>query len=350
MKDRYAVEGRLGGTGAGTVFKATDRLQRDEAQRVVAIKVVQHGGDNRSERLSNLRREYYRTLSLCHESIVKVHELDQADGAAFFTMEFIDGKPLSQLIKLWSPRHIPRPDAWRIIARLSAALAHVHSHSFVHGDLNPHNVMVTQTGELRILDFGASRPIGGRRSRIEVSEGGAASPLPAYSCWEVLDGRPADPRDDIYSLGCIAYELLAGVHPFQRRPARRSRDRRPRIDSPPGLTRRQWQTLRAALSAKAETRPLSAAEWFAELKAGQASTRLLLSGPSMSVAHLHQKKPLPSWIVVPVIGVLVTLSVLSSIHDRLPTYAAIIPGEPSAVTPAPASTAEPQPADAAQAP
>ena len=286
LKDRYLIESRLGGNRA--VFKATDRFQRDETKRRVAIKIVQQSGTSRPERLSSLHREFHLTQSLCHDSIIKVHELDEAGDIAFFTMEFVQGRLLSEVIKLYAPRHIPRPDAWRILRDLSAGLAHAHSRNAVHGDLSPQNVLVTRAGSVRILGFGASRPCN-------------------------------DPREDIYSLACLAYELLTGTHPFKRGQADGTRTRRPPVERPPGLSRRQWQTLRMGLSPDRERRPVSASEWFASLEADQASARSLLAGCNMMVGHLSEnKKPLPSWIVVPIICILVTLSILSSIHGRPP--------------------------------
>lgn len=327
LKNRFVLESRLGGGEGGTVFKATDRFQRDAASRCVAIKVVQEQGSSRPERLSNLRREFHRTQSLCHESIVKAYELDQADNIAFFTMEFIEGRPLSHLIKLYSPRHIPRPDAWHIIEGLSAGLAHVHSRRLVHGGLTPQNIMVTRTGQVRMLDFRVSRACGGRRSRIEASEAGDAARLgPGYSCREVLDGEPADPRDDIYSLACVAYELLTGSHPFLRRHQDGARHFRLALERPPGLTLRQWRTLRMGLARDRNERPMSTSEWFAGLDPSRVPARGLSSRPRVTVEHTPENKGLPLAVVVPLVSLLVMVSVLSSIRSRAPDTNAHVGG------------------------
>jgi eukaryotic-like serine/threonine-protein kinase len=315
LKDRYVIESRLG----GAVFKATDRFQRDAAKRCVAIKVVQESGGGGPGRLWRLRRGFHRAQSLCHDTIVKVHELDQIGDMTFLTMEFVEGRLLSEVIKVYAPRHMPLPDAWRIIKSLSAGLEYLHSHSVVHGDLNPQNVMLSRAGDVRMLDFGASRTCEGCRSRMDVSDdGGAAKSAPAYSGWEVLDGRPADPRDDIYSLACITYELLTGSHPFRRRQADRARDRRPPLERPLGLSRRQWLTLRAGLSWDRDCRPPSAGEWIAGLQPAPAPRNRLAAGPVLMVGHTREHKSLPRWIVVPIIGLFVAVSILSSIHERPP--------------------------------
>src|ERR1700722_2571819 len=315
LKDRYLIESRLG----EAVFKATDRFQRDAAKRCIAIKVVQETGAGGSRRSWRLRRGFHRAQSLCHETIVKVYELDQIGNVTFLTMEFVEGRLLSEVIKLYAPRHMPLPDAWRIIKSLSAGLEYLHSRSVVHGDLNPENVMLSRAGDIRMLDFGASRTCEGCRSRMDASQGGgAAKCAPAYSGWEVLDGRPADPRDDVYSLSCMAYELLTGAHPFRRRQADRARDRRPPLERPLGLNRRQWLTLRAGLSWDRDCRPPSAGEWFAGLEPAAAPTNRVGTGPLLIVGHTREHRPLSRWIVVPLIGLFVAVSILSSIHDRPP--------------------------------
>jgi serine/threonine protein kinase len=311
LKNRYVLESRLGAGVLGAVFKATDRLRRGQANAHVAIKILHDDASRRPEMLWNLRREFHRAQSLCHENIIKVYELDQSEGAAHYTMEFIEGRLLCNVIKLWTPRHVPRPDAWAIIGGLSAGLTHAHSRNVVHGSLKTRNIMILRGGGVRILDYGISS-IAGDQSAVE-------SPLrdigeDAYASCEVLDGQPADPRADLYTLACISYELLAGTHPFQRQRADRARDLGRKPARLPGLTRPQWRALARGLSWDREDRSLSIDEWFNQLNTMPAQAGGLLPGSLTVVRSRAENKAVAPWIGAFIVGVLAVFSILSSLH------------------------------------
>jgi serine/threonine protein kinase len=264
LRNRYVLESRLGSGGMGTVFKALDRFRCDlpPANRHVAIKFLHEKTDGRPKNPSDLRREFYCAQALSHPNIVKVYELDRDDGIEFFTMEFIEGKLLSEVIEAANPQSLPRSRAWEIISEIAAGVAHAHAHAHnvIHADLKPQNIMITSAGQVRILDFGAS-------SR------NSSAVTPAYASCELLDGQPADARDDLFALACVAYELLAGEHPFQRRQSTEARHiglvaRRPR-----GLTRRQWRTLALGLAWRREDRSISVRDWIARLHPGMAAAQ-----------------------------------------------------------------------------
>jgi serine/threonine protein kinase len=230
---------------AGTVFKAMDlyRSNHPEDNRHIAIKLQREPHettDKRAEISSKLRREFLCALTLSHRSTVKVYEWDRDNDIAFFTMEFLKGETLSSAFERLPAISIPRASAWAIIREVGEVLAHAHSRNIVHGDLKPRNIIITHSGELRILGFGASQ---------------------------------ADPRDDLYALSCISYELLSGRHLFQRRTSTEAQDLRSMARRPSGLTRRQWQTLAMGLSGSREDRSISIREWIARLIPGQASER-----------------------------------------------------------------------------
>jgi serine/threonine protein kinase len=274
LRNRYILEERLGGGGMGTVFKALDRYRCDlpEGNRRVAIKFLNKkiaGAQN----LSDLRREFFCAQALSHPNIVKVFELDLDGDAAFFTMELLEGELLSDLIERRSPATISRAFAWTMIQEVGAALAHAHSRNVAHGDLKPQNIMITKSGEVRLLDFGASSALPRQLSGADATHGISTTTLtPAYACCELLEGQHPDPRDDLYALACLSYELLSGKHPFERRRSLEARDRSMLARRPPGLTLRQWETLRKGLAWSRQDRSITVRDWIAGVAAPSHST------------------------------------------------------------------------------
>ena len=237
LRGRYVLQEHLGAGGKGSVFKALDRFRATlpDAQQYVALKVL-NAGDCSEQTLANLRREFHCGQALSHPNIVNVYELDCDGDVVFFTMELLDGEPLSAVIERFSPKVMRKAQAWQLIQQLGAGLAHAHERGVVHGDLKPRNIFITREGELRILDFGAAHGFKPSKSRSEHADHVPTSGTPAYASCEQLEGRRADPRDDFYALACICYELLAGTHPFGSRPATLARDYRVSLVRPQGLT------------------------------------------------------------------------------------------------------------------
>jgi serine/threonine protein kinase len=271
LRNRYVLEGLLGRGGIGTVFKAIDRYRCDlpEDNRHVAIKFLYDETRDRGKILSNLRREFYCAQALSHPNIVKVYELDRDDGFEFFTMELLEGEPLSSALERSRPFALSGSYAWEIIREIGDGLAHAHARNVVHGDLKPQNIMITNSGELRIIDFGAARGPASERSNADDAR--TITLTPAYACCELWEGQQADPRDDLYALACVAYELLAGEHPFQGLRSTEARSLGLTLRRPPGLTRRQWETLATGLSWCREGRSISVHDWVAKLHPGRAA-------------------------------------------------------------------------------
>jgi serine/threonine protein kinase len=272
IRNRYVLEERLGIGSKGTVFKALDRHRSDlpEEDRYVAIKVLHPNADNRGDLLADFRREFYCAQTLSHESIVNVYEMDRDEDVDFFTMELLEGELLSSLMARLHPAPMSRPQAWAIIRDIGSALAHAHSRNVVHADLKPHNILITHSGEVRILDF---NDCVGRYTEDVHRKPALSSVTPSYACCELLAGRAPDPRDDVYALACLSYELLAGTHPFQRRPATEARDLGIVPKRPPGLTRQQWQTLAMGLSWHRAGRSISVRAWLNKMHTERAAAR-----------------------------------------------------------------------------
>ena len=349
LRNRYVLETRLGSGGMGTVFKAVDRYRCDlpQASRIVAIKFL-HEAAGHPEIVSKLRREFYCAQALSHPNIVKVYELDRDGDVEFFTMEFLDGDLLSSVVEKLQPMPLSRPRAWAIIQEVAAGLAHAHSRNVVHGDLKPQNIMITNSGETRILDFGASSA--------EIAQKSTASAMtPAYASCELLEGQRADPRDDLYALACLSYELLAGRHPFQRRRSTAARDLKLIAQRPRGLTRTQWRILKLGLAWRREDRSMAVEDWIAALRPA-ATARLLrpqsVIGIALAVviaaaamAVLYHRQPLEHKTLDGA-----TLSPTAADGPTSPDSAALDSSAPTALAPPGSATGAASPTVASTAP
>ena len=310
LRDRYVLESGLGSGGMGTVYKAGDRFRCDlpESERHVAIKILHENLHSRPEVLTNLRREFYCAQTLSHKNIVRVYELDRDGDVAFFTMELLEGRTLRAMMQQFHPLPVKRQYAWPIIQDIGAGLAHAHARKVIHGDLKPQNILITNSGEVRILDFGTSCMRARQRASLERPIKTDSTALtPAYASCELLDGQPADPRDDLYAFACLSYELLAGEHPFQNKRSNEARDLGVTPRRPPGLTNRQWRALSMALSWERKDRSISVREWITELNARSPRLGPLVRNHDLSAERLPRGKISAPRRTIPLLGVLLIL-------------------------------------------
>jgi len=216
LSDRYAVERELGRGGMATVYLARD-LRHD---RNVAVKVLEpfvaHAGAER------FAREIQIAARLTHPHVLGMYDSGEADDRLYYVMPYVDGETLRA--RLTRDGALPIPDAVRLLRELADALAYAHGHSVVHRDLKPENVLLSG-GHAVVADFGIAKAIaaateGDRRHSQTLTGTGVALGTPAYMAPEqaVGDGT-MNHRVDLYALGVIAYEMLAGGHPFAGRTA-----------------------------------------------------------------------------------------------------------------------------------
>jgi len=282
LRERYVIQERLATGGKGTVYKALDRYRSllPDSPQYVALKVLHSDSDSSEQTIKALGRELHCGQALSHRNIVNVFELDRDGEVVFFTMELLDGEPLSSVIERMRPTRMQPSQAWQIIRQLGAGLQHAHERGVVHGDLKPRNVLVTREGELRILDFSAAQRIDRLQGNPAPPDLGPVSGTPAYASCEQLEGRAPDPRDDLYALACISYELLTGAHPFAHRPATLARNFGVTATRPAGLSHRQWRTLQTGLAWHRAGRSMSVHAWIQRLTHDVAE--------DLSIAPLHE--------------------------------------------------------------
>lgn len=271
VKGRFILEEVLGVGGMGVVFRARD-LRKEEAQDRtphIAIKVLGRDFKQHPDSLKALQREAKKAQTLAHPNIVSVYDFDRDGHTIFMTMELLEGQGLDKVIAANKPGGLSMHAALPLIEGIAQALAYAHKKNIIHSDLKPGNVYLTKDKVAKVLDFGIARARrDGEAGAVEADhfDAGTLGALsPTYASCEMIEGLEPDPRDDIYALGCIAYELLSGHHPFDRKSAVVARDAGMQVATIPGLTRRQGSALRKALAFKREERTTDVLTFAAEL-------------------------------------------------------------------------------------
>ncbi|MEO6528147.1 MAG: serine/threonine-protein kinase [Gemmatimonadaceae bacterium] len=205
---QYQVDAEIGRGGMAVVYRATDlRLHRR-----VAIKLLPPELAFNPDVRERFMREAQTSAQLAHPHIVPIYTVDEREGMVYFVMALVDGESLGQ--RLGREQQLPIADARRILADVADALAYAHERGVVHRDVKPDNIMLERsTGRAVVTDFGIARAAAGD-SRLTVT--GVAVGTPAYmSPEQALGERELDGRSDIYSLGVVAYQMLAGETPFR---------------------------------------------------------------------------------------------------------------------------------------
>ncbi len=292
LNGRFVLEECIGFGGMGTVYKALDlrKLEASDRKPYIAIKVlnVQFRGHPKS--LIALQREARKAQTLAHPNIVAVYDFDRDGSMVYLTMEYLSGKPLSQTLRTPDFAGMPYAKVLSIVSGIAKALAYAHERGFVHCDLKPANVFLTDKGQVKVIDFGISRVFRKPEEDADVTvfdPGSLGGLTPAYASPEMLEHREPDPRDDIYALACITYELLTGRHPFDRMSATQARSAGIKPQRPKDLGGRQWRVLKAALSFDREVRTPSVTRFLREISGERrAAVNLVLVASSFLVTAL----------------------------------------------------------------
>jgi len=210
----YRITEKLGAGGMGEVYRAADtRLRRD-----VALKVLPAAFARDPEWLARFEREARVLAALNHPNIAAIHGFEQADGVSFLVLEYVPGPTLAAAGRL------EVPEALRVAGQIAEALDAAHEKGFIHRDLKPANIKIAPQGQVKVLDFGLAKAFGDPQPEGDPSasptlsaaptRAGAILGTPAYMSPEQARGKPLDRRTDIWSFGCVFYEMLAGREAF----------------------------------------------------------------------------------------------------------------------------------------
>jgi tetratricopeptide (TPR) repeat protein/predicted Ser/Thr protein kinase len=204
LGSRYEILELLGEGGMGAVYKAADR----EVDRIVALKVIRPEMASNPEVLARFKQELLLSSKVTHRNVIRIYDLGEAQGVKFITMEFLEGENLHQILKKRDKLEVA--EAVDTMEQVASGLAAAHREGIIHRDLKPGNIMRDKSGRVVVMDFGLARTFSGDG----MTRTGAMLGTIEYMSPEQAQGMDVKASSDIFTVGLILYELLAGVTPF----------------------------------------------------------------------------------------------------------------------------------------
>src|SRR5258706_311685 len=210
----YKITQKIGAGGQGTVYKAIDQ----KLGRTVVVKVLPPELTVKEANLKRFEREARLASSLDHPNICTIFDMDEAGGLHFITMQYVEGRNVRQLV---NGRPLELESALRIAVQVADALAAAHARGIIHRDIKSGNIMVTDAGQVKILDFGLAKLLDESEAansgihQTELTEIGVPYGTATYAAPEQARGDKVDARADIFSTGVLLYEMLTGTWPFR---------------------------------------------------------------------------------------------------------------------------------------
>jgi serine/threonine protein kinase len=205
LNNRYQLLELVGSGGMAAVYRGVDTL----LQRQVAVKVLREGFVGDPAFLARFQREARAAANLDHPNVVTVYDVGQDGDRHYIVMEYVDGQDLKTLIRRKGRLEVD--ETLGIIIQVCAGIGHAHKAGIIHCDVKPQNVLITKDGRAKVTDFGIARAL----SESGITESDTVWGSPLYFSPEQAAGEPPSPASDVYSIGVIMYEMLAGTPPFQ---------------------------------------------------------------------------------------------------------------------------------------
>ncbi len=279
LLNRYRIGEPVGTGGFGTVYRAIDELKQQAGEPAeIAIKVISAVG--LGDRLPLLVQEVTRSHQVTHPNILRVYDI-HVDGAfAFITMEILHGRSLSEHLDAagrrpdGSPGPLPIEDVDRIARAVCEALDHCHENQLVHADIKPGNIFVCSDGTVKVLDLGIAQVIGGR--------GRYAGYSRSYASPQQMSGELADPRDDVFALGCVLYKCLTSQPAFAGRTSLEASSEGCTVDTQ-HLPARYRRAVQGALELRRESRTASPGEVWRSIDPAARRRRALMIAAGVAV-------------------------------------------------------------------
>ena len=286
---RFTVERRIGGGGMGTVFLARDATLK----RSVALKLLRQASP---EAAQEMLREGQAAARLAHPNVVSVYEAGSTDEGVYLALELVEGESLRHRLE-GAP--CDTLATLRIFAEAGRGLDAAHAAGLVHRDFKPDNVLVSQSGAVKVTDFGLARPLSDGRGGRSVAHTGAAG-TPGYMAPEVLAGQPASPRSDQYAFCVSLYEALFGQRPCSgSAPSGPTPPKRVPLGLPAGRAQALWRVLQRGLAADPDQRFSSMAELLEALDRVRSPRRWAPLVVALLVACLVALLAALAWVAFP---------------------------------------------------